>query len=113
MSINKIILDALKPLNYPVYPMRYTGSSTTYITFFEYNESSAFDADDTEQYTGHYVQIDIWTKDGALYTNLVDQAKKALVHAGFIRRSVVDLYENETQVYHKALRFYFVQKTDS
>mgnify|MGYP001073043942 CR=1 FL=1 len=110
MSINKLIMDALKPLGYPVYPMSYNGASTTYITFFEYGENSALDADDTEQYTGHYVQVDIWTKDGYLYTNLVEQSKKALIDAGFIRRSAIDLYESETQVYHKAMRFYFVQK---
>jgi hypothetical protein len=108
VSINKIIMDALRPLKHPVYPVNYSGDSSTYITFFEYGEGSALDADNEEKRTGYYIQVDVWTKDGSLYTGLVDQVKKALIDAGFKRRSAVDLYENETKVYHKALRFYYV-----
>lgn len=106
--IYKIIMDALKPLGYPVYPLTYPGTNSTYITFFEYGESSALDTDNKEQRTGYYVQVDVWTKDGSLYTGLVDQVKEALTGAGLKRRSAVDLYEQETKVYHKALRFYYV-----
>ncbi|MDF2788683.1 MAG: hypothetical protein K0S80_1781 [Neobacillus sp.] len=108
--IYKIVMDTLKPLGYPVYPLNYPGESSTYITFFQYSEGSALDADNEEKRTGYYIQVDIWTKDGSLYTSLVKQVKDALTNAGFKKRpgSGVDLYEPETKVYHRAFRFYYV-----
>lgn len=111
MSMNKLIMSTLQPLNYPVYPIHYPGDLDTYVTFFQYNEGSALHADDKEQLTQYFYQVDVWTKNPTVYTSLVNQVKEALVSAGFTRRSAIDLYEKETRVYHKAMRFSFVQKS--
>ncbi|OCW71255.1 hypothetical protein BBP13_12035 [Limosilactobacillus reuteri] len=109
MSMNKLIMSTLKPLNHPVYPLHYPGESDTYITFFQYNESASLNADDEEKITGFYYQVDVWTKNPSVYESLSKQVKDSLEANGFVRRSANDLYEKETPVYHKAMRFYYAK----
>ncbi|KMY59955.1 hypothetical protein L0P96_08465 [Anoxybacillus flavithermus] len=106
MSLNKMIIDTLKPLGVPVAFQTYEGKEKTYITFFEYNQFSALNADDEEQQTAHFFQIDIWSKTD--YTDLAKQVKERMIAAGFRRTSEVDLFEQETKTYHKAIRFSYV-----
>ncbi|WP_044895962.1 tail completion protein gp17 [Bacillus alveayuensis] len=106
MSLNKLIMDTLSPLGVPVSFQRYTGTATTYITFFEFNQQSALNADDSEQNTQHSIQVDIWSKGD--YTNLVQQVKNALNGVGFFRTSEAEFYEDDTKIYHKVIRFNYV-----
>lgn len=106
MSVNKLIKDALSSLA-PTSFQTYSGTATTYITFFLYDENAALIADDVEVNTRYYVQIDVWSKGD--YTNLVEQVKNKLIELGFNRRSAIDLYEDDTKIYHKAMRFSYTQ----
>jgi hypothetical protein len=103
MSLNKLIIDTLSPLGVPVSFQRYTGTATTYITFFEFNQRPALNADDTEQNTQHSIQVDIWSKGD--YTTLVQQVKDALNGVGFFRTSEAEFYEDDTKIFHKVIRF--------
>lgn len=105
MSINKIIRDALLPLGVPVMYMTYTGTATTYITFFRYNERGALQADDKEQLTRYSVQVDIWGKGDI--ESLTESVKDQLQAIGFVRNSYFEDFEKETKTYHKAYRFYY------
>ena len=100
MSINKIIRDALLPLNVPVAYQVYAGQQTTYITFFRYNERGILLADDGEQRTRHSVQVDIWGKGDIEL--LAEQVKTTLETVGFRRHSFFEDYEKDTKTYHKA-----------
>jgi hypothetical protein len=60
-------------------------------------------ADDEEQITAHFVQVDIWSTGN--YNSLVDQVKARMKDNGFRRTSEADLYEADTEIFHKALRF--------
>jgi hypothetical protein len=110
MSLNKLIIDTLKPLGVPVNFQTYSGTATTYITFFEYNQFSALNADDEEQQTAHFFQVDIWSKGD--YTSLVDQVKELMTAAGFRRTTETDLYESDTKIFHKVLRFSYVEERE-
>lgn len=101
--MNKLILDTLNPLGVPVAFQEYKGAASTYISFFIINEQSALHADDDEVKTGYSLQVDVWSKSD--YTTLVDQVKQVMTVAGFRRSSAADLYEKDTGIYHKALRF--------
>jgi hypothetical protein len=103
MNINPMILNALKNLGIPVSFQTYKGSSTTYITFFEYNQFSAFNADNDEIITAYFIQVDVWSKGD--YTSLVEQVREKMKEINFRRTSEVDIYEQDTEIYHKALRF--------
>lgn len=108
--INKLIIDALNPLNIPVCFQRYSGKSETYITFHEYFSGGEDYEDDMESLTAHYVQVDVWSK--ADYTNIVKNIKELLLKARFKRLNEIDLYEQDTKIYHKGFKFYYLEESD-
>lgn len=73
------------------------------ITFFELTNFGSRYADDTEVESEIHIQIDIWSKGStsAIATE-VDRTMKSI---GFQRTSSVDLYESDTKIFHKALRY--------
>lgn len=104
--INNKVIEALKSLNVPVSFQKYNGKESTYITFFNYLEQGEQYADNEEKSTGYYIQIDIWSKSD--YTELIENVKNAMETAGFIRTSAGDLFESDTKIYHKAIRFFYL-----
>lgn len=107
--MNQIIMNALKPLNVPVYPNHYPGSAKTYITFFDYYSDPALNADDVKQRTAYYYQVDVWSETGSVRDQLAEQVEQALVNSGFIWRSAFGNYDVENNVYQKAMRFYYAK----
>jgi len=103
MSINKEVLSALAGVGVPVTFHTYSGKADPYITFFTYLEKSEQHADDAEIITGHYVQLDIWTKGD--YIELVKAVHDRMKQAGFRKINFYDLYEKDTTVYHKVMRY--------
>jgi hypothetical protein len=103
MSLNKDILMALSPLNIPVAFQTYSGKADTYITFFSYLEKAELHADDEEETSGNYIQLDLWSKSD--YTELIGEIHKRMKEAGFIKLNFYDLYEKDTKVYHKVMRY--------
>ena len=59
----------------------------------------------TEISTDYYLQVDVFSKGG--YTDLENIIKEKMKNAGFERSMAVDLYEKDTQLFHKAMRFIF------
>ena len=108
--INKKILTALSSLSVPISFQKYEGTSDTYITFHEYlQEGEEFD-DDEETLTAHLIQVDIWSKTD--YTGLSSQVKYLLGAAGLKRITEEDLYEPDTKIYHKGIRFFYLQEKE-
>lgn len=107
MNINKLIKDTLNILGVPVSFQTYKGSEKTYITYFCYNEQGEAWAENKEIATGFYIQVDVWSKTD--YTELVEMVMTTMLAAGFTRTIAQDLYENDTQIYHKTMRFVYVK----
>lgn len=107
MSLNSLILSTLKPLGVPVAFQVYKGTAKTYITFFEFNQTAHERADDVETQTRHSYQVDIWSSGD--YTNLTQQVKNSLSSVGFVRTMETELFESDLNIYHKVLRFNYVQ----
>lgn len=105
--INKLIIETLKPLDIPVGFQKYSGQESTYITFHEYLQTGEEFEEDDEAFTGHYVQVDVWSKSD--YSALVTNLKIALKSAGFHRLDEADFYEPDTGLYHKGLKFYYLE----
>ncbi|MDD4802297.1 MAG: hypothetical protein PHF24_05065 [Syntrophomonas sp.] len=105
--INKLMIELLQPLQVPVSFQKYTGKALTYITFHEYHQTGEEFAEDAEAFTGHYLQVDIWSKTD--YTALAIEVKSLLIAAGFKRLDEADLYEPDTGLYHKGLRFFYLE----
>ena len=106
--INKLVIDALRPLNVPVAFQKYSGKEGQYITFHEYLSAGEGYEEDEEALTGHYLQVDIWSKGD--YTELAGKVREALVKAGFKRLNEIDLYEEDTKIYHKGMKFYYLEE---
>ena len=100
-----MIISTLAPTEVPVAFLNYTGGATTYITFFEYNQQGSLFADNFEQHTRHSLQVDVWSKGD--YVSLVEQVKELLKPIGFTRNSETEFFEDDTQIFHKVMRFYF------
>ncbi|KHO62674.1 hypothetical protein THYS13_07370 [Thermoanaerobacter sp. YS13] len=107
MNINSKVLTVLNSLGVPVNFQIYTGTEKTYITFFCYLENGELFADDIQQGTAYYIQVDVWSDKN--YSSLVEQVKSAMRNAGFSFLSAYDLYEEDVKVYHKVLRFYYLE----
>ena len=101
--INSLIVNALKPLNVPVSSEKYSGTATTYITFFLYNRQGEAWADNAEINTGHYLQVDVWSS--ANCEALADQVETLIQAAGFARTFRRGAYELDTFIYHETIRF--------
>lgn len=108
--INKLIIDTLAPIGIPICLQKYSGSNYPYITFFSYNEQGESFSDDEEDFTGHYIQVDVWSKGD--YTDIVKRVKDLLEGVGFSRTSEGDLYEPDTKIYHKGMRFFYLEEKE-
>ncbi|GAA0109248.1 hypothetical protein [Clostridium tertium] len=106
--INKLIVDTIASLNIPIAFQQYSGKSETYITFHEYYSNGEVYEDDLETLTSHYIQVDIWSKGD--YTTLVDKVRESLILVGFKRINEIDLYEKDTKIYHKGMKFYYLEE---
>lgn len=108
MSISQLILDTLKPLNVPVAFLKYKGKENTYIIFQEYLQQGEGFSEDMEEITGHYIQLNIFSKGN--YNSLVKKVKELLGNAGFKRLNENDLYENDTELRNHIIRFYYSEE---
>ena len=106
--INKLILDTLKNIGAPVSFQKYSGTATTYITFFEYLQKGENYADNVDKTAGHYIQVDIWSKGD--YTSLRNSTLAALKAVDFSKTHETEMYENDTQIYHKVLRLFYLEE---
>ncbi len=88
--INKLVIDTLKPLGIPVGFQKYSGADTTYITFHEYLQTGEEFEEDEEAFTGHYVQVDIWSK--ADYTSY--RKYKNAAHCGGLQKTDEAVFTN-------------------
>lgn len=105
--MNKLILDTLRHIDIPIAFQKYRGKQTTYCTFFTYLEQGEVYADDNEIITGQYVQVDIYSKGN--YVPYVTQIKELLTSNGFRRTYETELYEDDTNYFHKVLRFSYAK----
>ena len=104
--IDKIIMDALRPLDISVAKLYYGGKESTYITFFSFLDNPEFYSDNELKKIGHYIQLDIFTKDD--YSDLVIKIDELMENSGFIKRANgPEIYDENTGLYQKPLRFLF------
>ncbi|WP_156290786.1 hypothetical protein [Oceanobacillus salinisoli] len=110
MNLNSLIINTLNPTGVPVAYQNYTGSESTYIRFFEFDQGAGVEADDEEQNSVHYIQVDIFSSGN--YLSLVKQVKDLMKQADFKKNHETELFEDDTKLYHKVLRFYFISKNE-
>lgn len=73
------------------------------ITFFELSNTGSVFADDSEIASEISLQMDIWSKGNT--TDIAREVDRTMKSLAFARDTAADLYEEDTGIYHKALRF--------
>ena len=109
MNINKLIIDTLRPLGLDVRYRVYSGSNSTYITFFEMNNYNEDYSEDENEIEVHSLQIDLFTKSDP--TQFKKDIKQALEEV-FYDVTYQDLYETDTKTFHIAFRCYFYEEKE-
>ncbi|MED0672036.1 DUF3168 domain-containing protein [Aneurinibacillus aneurinilyticus] len=77
------------------------------ITFFEMDNVDDRFADDEAISSEIRIQIDIWSKKST--PNIADEVDKTMKSLGFRRTASADLYEEDTKVFHKGMRYKTIQ----
>ena len=73
------------------------------ITYFEYTNIDANHADDVAYSSRMAYQIDVWSKTNP--DPIAVEVDKVMKSIGFARVGGADLYEDDIQVFHRALRY--------
>lgn len=108
MNVNRLIMDTLSDLDVPVSQSRYNLSADTYVVFNEYHQAPFVNADDEEQSTKHFYQVDVFSAGN--YLQLVADVKAKLKAAGFSRMFESETYDDDMRKYRKILRFHYLSK---
>lgn len=110
VNIKKLVKDTLSnteilnlTTDKKVYFLHASNSNPPYIEYEFYDENGEEWAENKEIATNYYIQVDIFSKTD--YTDLENKIKEILTNAGFNRSMSADLYENDTKLFHKAMRF--------
>ena len=104
-TLNRLVIETLRPTNTPVAYMKYNQPHDTYIVFLFYNIAPRLTADDEELITKHFIQMDVFSKFNFLKLN--KQIKKLMKEAGFGRMFESETYDEDMGMYRKIFRFNF------
>ncbi len=84
--------------------IRYRGKDKTFITYHELDNKPALNGDDVPIYSASFYDFDIY-KDGN-YLKIVSELKKVMLEHDFIWiEDSLDMYEEDTGLYHKTITF--------
>lgn len=75
------------------------------ISYYEIDNSMSSKADDEEYSSNIAIQIDIWAKSSSQCSKLAIQVNEKMEDLEFERTLALDLFEQETKIYHKTMRF--------
>jgi len=75
------------------------------ISYYEMDNSTSSKADDKEYSSNIAIQVDIWTKVSSKSSKLAIEVNNKMEELDFERTLAVDLFEDETKIYHKTMRF--------
>ena len=104
-SVGIEVLNALAAAEDIIIPIKADKNALDGITDTDANHSD--DKNEAEEY---YIQVDIWSEEDCFL--LKRKIKKLLKKAGFTYFAGNDDYEQDTKIYHKAARFYFLINTE-
>lgn len=79
--------------------------TTPYVEYEIFDEDGELWEEGKETATNYYVQIDLFSLTD--YTELENKIREVMLNASFERSMAADLYEVDTKLYHKAMRFIF------
>lgn len=104
MNLKEKINTTLKPIGLPLGHRYITEPNNEfYITYFIYD--TEYERCDDQLYISSYIiQVDLWARSGD-YQEYEYQIKLAMENADFYLDEEEELYEFDTKLFHKGMRF--------
>lgn len=103
------IYDVLSQLQVPVrYGWYDENINQQHVTYFVALESISEYEDDDESSLNYVVQVDVWSREDD--TQICKEIRKILKTHSFKFIESADLFEVDTKIYHKAMRFNYYQE---
>ena len=88
----------------PAAHLRYKGSETTYVTWTITGEEPALSAENTPLYSVVAVDVDAFSKGN--YLDLVTEIKRLMLEHDWVwTGDSPEMYEEDTELYHKTISF--------
>lgn len=88
------------------YPDKWSNlSKKSAISYYEMDNSISSKADDKEYSSNIAIQVDIWAKTPSKCSKLAIEVNDKMEELDFERTLAIDLFETETKIYHKTMRF--------
>lgn len=82
----------------------------THITLWALDDNEGGFSEDDAEYEEGFIQINIWGIYDCI--DLKKRVKKMLKEAGFMYESGNDNYEDDTKIYVKQMRFYYISELE-
>lgn len=112
MDIIEVIAKALDPISSKgicvVQGWYDENINDTHITFCLLSDRSNNISDDEEEDITHTIQVDIWSKTDEW--KLKNEIKKLMLSHDFGYLDGSDFFETDTKIYHKAMRFNYLEE---
>ena len=91
-------------MSVPVAHLRYKGKKTTFVTWTITGENPALSADNSPLYSVVAVDVDAFSKGN--YLALVTEIKKLMLEHDWVwTGDSAEMYEEDTELYHKTISF--------
>lgn len=100
MSINKLILDTLKPFNLPIKQDLYDDNETSYFIWNIADDRGGFDAENIVLTDIISIQVHLFVPISFNYLNLKKQIRQALTKGGFSYPQINIFVEEDTKLRH-------------
>lgn len=84
------------------------GSKYPRVTYFEVTNYDARFADDKTYVVMLIYQIDVWSRTNP--DPIAVEVDRIMKTIGFVAHNRIDLYEDDTKIYHRALRYRIVKE---
>jgi len=87
-----------------IYQLKAPEGLEKYITLFELTNFDSAWADGAAITSEVHLQVDVWVKEAST-SAIAAEVDKTMKSLGFKRTGSADLYEEDTKIFHKALRY--------
>lgn len=102
LEANTDLIDLLG--GYNIFQLKAPEGLDKYITLFELSNFDSAWADGTAYTSEIHLQVDVWVK-GASTSAIAVEVDKTMKTLDFKRTNSTDVYENDTSIFHKAMRY--------
>lgn len=112
MGITDKIYKLLEEVKNVYYGWYREDINDTHVTFYVYNEVPDNFSDDEFECIGYYIQFDVWGTNEEETLQTKNKVRKILINNNFSWQESNDDFETDTELYHRAMRFYFVEEVE-